>query len=340
MNNIEYWEKREKARLENSLKDVAKVEKLLKREYAKAMKEIRKEIDSLYHKYAKDNKLSYFEANRNLMSSEFKVWRMDLKDYIKQIELTNDKQLLLELNALAMKSRISVLEEKLYQIDKYIDEIHRTTLESTTTLLTDTLSNEYYRSIYENHKYVGVGSSFAHIDHKLVQEIISFPWSGSDYKTIINKSRYITKQTIRSEITQMIIRGEASDKVSKRVSKTLDTSISNASRIINTEHAYVCGQADRLAYEELDVKEYQYLATLDNRTSQACKDLDGLIKKVSEAMVGVNYPPLHPRCRSTTVPYLDEKYISTRAARIGNGKTYEVSSSITYKEWCKIFNVK
>lgn len=336
MNNIEYWEKREKARLENSLKDVVKVEKLLKREYAKAMKEIRKEIDSLYHKYAKDNKLSYFEANRNLMSSEFKVWRMDLKDYIKQIELTNDKQLLLELNALAMKSRISVLEEKLYQIDKYIDEIHRTTLESTTTLLTDTLSNEYYRSIYENHKYVGVGSSFAHIDHKLVQEIISFPWSGSDYKTIINKSRYITKQTIRSEITQMIIRGEASHKVAKRVSKTLDTSLSNASRIINTEHAYVCGQADRLAYDELGVKKYQYLATLDNRTSQTCKDLDGLIKDVSEAVVGVNYPPMHPRCRSTTVPYLDEKYISTCTARLGNGKTYEVPADMTYHEWAEL----
>ena len=34
-----------------------------------------------------------------------------------------------------------------------------------------------------------------------------------------------------------------------------------------------------------------------------CKCLNGEVFKTENAMEGENYPPMHPRCRSTTVPY-------------------------------------
>ena len=39
-----------------------------------------------------------------------------------------------------------------------------------------------------------------------------------------------------------------------------------------------------------------------------CKDLDGKRFKISEAVIGVNFPPSHPSCRSTCV--LDESSIN------------------------------
>lgn len=290
LNNNDYWINREKARLDNSLKDVDKLDKLLTREYKKAMKSIEKEISYLYDKYAKDNKLSYFEANKNLMANEFKEWRMDLKDYIKASK--GDEQLLLELNTLSMRSRISRLEEMLYQCDKYIDEVYRTSYNGTEKLLTGTLSSSYYETIYDTQKYVGVGTSFAFIDDDMVKSVLSFPWSGLDYSSRIWNNRGQLKKVVHSEITQMVIRGEASRTVGKRVAEKMNVSLFNARRLINTEHAYVSAQGDKLAYDELSVDKYEYLATLDRRTSPQCQSLDGRTFKVSEAMVGINYPPL------------------------------------------------
>jgi uncharacterized protein with gpF-like domain len=47
---------------------------------------------------------------------------------------------------------------------------------------------------------------------------------------------------------------------------------------------------------------------LDSRTSEICRELNGKRFKLSEAEVGVNYPPMHPNCRSTTQLVLDEEY--------------------------------
>ena len=40
-----------------------------------------------------------------------------------------------------------------------------------------------------------------------------------------------------------------------------------------------------------------------NRNILYCKCLNGEVFKTENAMEGENYPPMHPRCRSTTVPY-------------------------------------
>ena len=67
---------------------------------------------------------------------------------MKLIEETGDEELLLELNTLSMKSRISRLEEMFYQCGKYINELANETNEKMEILLTDTLKNSYYEDIY------------------------------------------------------------------------------------------------------------------------------------------------------------------------------------------------
>lgn len=49
---------------------------------------------------------------------------------------------------------------------------------------------------------------------------------------------------------------------------------------------------------------------------------------------GINYPPLHPRCRCTTVPVTEFRIGSKRAARNpATGKTEYVEKKLTYEEW-------
>ncbi len=87
------------------------------------------------------------------------------------------------------------------------------------------------------------------------------------------------------------------------------------------------------------ISQYQILATLDSRTSWICQDMDGVIIPLSEKEVGVNYPPFHPNCRTTTIPYfepdeIDEQFgIGTRLAKDENGKYMEIPANIAYKQW-------
>ena len=174
MNSKKYWEAREKQKLKEQLKDVKKLENELKKAFAKASKDIEREIFSLFTKYAEDNNLNYAQASQLLTSKEFKQWRYDLKGYMKLIEQTGDEQLLLELNTLAMKSRISRLEEMLYQVNKHIDETFKAFEGGVYDLLEGSVSKSYYQTIYDTHKFIGAGTSFAFVDKEMIEEILTY----------------------------------------------------------------------------------------------------------------------------------------------------------------------
>lgn len=289
----EYWEKREAYKLKKGLKDLKKIEKELVKEYKKAMNEIGKEISNLFYKYAKDNNLSFSDAKKYLNSSEFREFKRDLKSYMKLIEETGDEELLLELNTLSMKSRISRLEEMFYQCCKYINEVYESTNKKLQIAYSSTIKDNYYQTIYDIHKAIGVGVSFSYIDNDMIKEILAFPWSGRHYSSRLWSNRTKLKNAMVEELTQMLIQGKGVKEASKALSKRLDADLKNCIRLIHTEHSYFMEISSQKGYVECDIDKYKILATLDKRTSKICQDLDGEVFNVKDAIVGVNMPPFH-----------------------------------------------
>ena len=334
----EYWAKREAYKLKKGLKDLKKIEKELVKAYKEAMDNIGKEISNLFYKYADDNKLSYKDAQKLLNSNEYKKFKHDLKTYMKLIEEYADDELLLELNTLSMKSRISRLEEMFYQCGKYINEVYESTNKRLQIAYSSTIKDNYYQTIYDIHKAIGVGVSFSYIDNDMIKEILAFPWSGRHYSSRLWSNRTKLKNAMVEELTQMLIQGKGVKETSKALSKRLDADLKNCIRLIHTEHSYFMGEATAKAYEEMNVDKYQFLATLDNRTSEICQNLDGKVFNLKDRVVGVNASPMHPRCRSCEIPYIENDY-STRFARDSKGKRIEIPSNITYKEWKEIYKI-
>ena len=172
----------------------------------------------------------------------------------------------------------------------------------------------------------------------MIKEILAFPWSGRHYSSRLWSNRTKLKNAMVEELTQMLIQGKGVKETSKALSKRLDADLKNCIRLIHTEHSYFMGEATAKAYEEMNVDKYQFLATLDNRTSEICQSLDGKVFDLKDRVVGVNASPMHPRCRSCEIPYMDNEY-STRFARDDKGKRIEVPSSMTYEEWVKIYKI-
>ena len=102
-----------------------------------------------------------------------------------------------------------------------------------------------------------------------------------------------------------------------------------------TEMAAVSSTAQKDCFDELDVEEFEIVATLDDRTSEICREMDGKHFPMSQYEIGVTAPPFHVRCRTVTVPYFEDDFgaVGQRAARGEDGKTYYVPADMTYREW-------
>lgn len=79
------------------------------------------------------------------------------------------------------------------------------------------------------------------------------------------------------------------------------------------------------------VKGYRWVSTLDGKTTQTCRSLDG---KVFELGKGPR-PPIHIRCRSTTVAELDSKFDFLDEGATRSSKDGYVDADLTYYDWLK-----
>ena len=63
---------------------------------------------------------------------------------------------------------------------------------------------------------------------------------------------------------------------------------------------------DLSLYLKAGYSEYEFMATSDDRTCPSCSALDGKHFLINDAIVGLNYPPMHEGCRCTTIAYDQE----------------------------------
>lgn len=347
MNSREYWIEREKLKQKQQDVDLEKIDEFLLKQYKKASKELEKELLYLLNRYMTQTGLNYNQAIKTLNNKEFKEFKYDLKTYMELIEQTGNEKLLLELNTLAMRTRINRLENIMFQISKIANELTEAIEEELTKVLTEEFKKSYYVNIFNIHQNLGFGYTFAKIDNEELKEIFKLPWSGLNYSERVWLQRNQLLYKIQEVITQMIIQGQGMNEASKKLlEQTGDifnpayglifSHLKSAKRLVRTEFAYVTEQATLKSYETLGLKKYEILATLDKKTSNVCQKLDGKVYKLSEASVGINYPPFHPFCRTTTIPYFSEKE-GTRFARDGSGKPIEVPSNMKYDEWYRKF---
>jgi len=130
--------------------------------------------------------------------------------------------------------------------------------------------------------------------------------------------------------------GRSNRDVINLISERFNTGRNNARRLVRTESAFFHNEMEALSYEEADIEYYRFIAVLDKRTSAICREHDNKVYKVSERKTGVNYPPLHPWCRSTTVAHFDDVDLSNlerRARDPETGKAQLVPADMSYDDW-------
>lgn len=340
MKSKSYWQQRFE-QLENARHDVSEelIEELDK-EIRLAQKELEKEINNWYARIAVNNDISIREAKKLLKANELEEFKWTVEEYIKKGKENGiNEKWLKELENASAKFHISRLEQIKLQTRQIIEQLYDNRLEKVDSHIERMYTDGYYKTLYELQKGIGVAFNVTAIDTRKLSMIMSKPWAadGRNFSDRIWTSKAQLINEVHTNITRMCLLGEAPDKSINNIAKAMNVSKNQASRLVMTESAYFAMESQLEAYKELGVEEYEILATLDFKTSDICRIMDGKVFKVSDGHIGVNAPPFHCNCRTTTIPYYDDEFTEDekRWSRKNNGETELVDGNLTYKEWEK-----
>lgn len=341
MDSETYWAERAKEREKYWFKKSQDtIEKELARYYLASLGRIQDDIAALYGRFATDNGLTMAEARKLLTGGEYRQWRMNIEDYVAKIEATGDKGLERELNVLAMRSRISRLDKLYGETLMELDNLGRKVSDRMRSFLTDAYKDNYYHRLYDIGKQGQLRNAVSKVDPKDVEDVLRTRWSGKNYSERIWKNQRFFAKTLKEEMVNAVHRGEAVSKISKRLAKKMDVEQWKATRLVRTELNYVENCAAVASIKDAGMKHFRFIATLDKRTSQVCRDHDGHVYEVDDAHPGDNMPPLHPNCRSTIAGSLygpDHTKTGERIARNDKGKTYYVPADMKYEDWQVVY---
>lgn len=315
------------------------MEKRMRTAYQSAIDELQKELDDFYEKYATNNKIDLQVAKQKLSLSDSENVK-DLAEQYKQ--LLSKKNIGVrtqkKLDEIAAKTKVSRLEQLLVNCTKQAAEVGMKAKDEMIDVGSLMYKDGFGHTMFNIQKTVGMGVNFNMPSARVIKTASNVEWLGATFTDRTGYTLDRLTNNIEQIIPQLFIQGKNADEFGKAIAKQFNMSENAAKRDMRTLTTLITNQASILAYNNCEmVEEFEFVATLDGRTSDKCRAMDGKRFKLNEAAPFINQPPLHYNCRSTTIPYfedLDKYNPSERIARDEQGKTYMVPANMSYREWC------
>lgn len=336
--NDVYWAERFQLLEAIQNEDGRNVIRKLKKAYEQATKDLEKDLAYWYSRFAGNEGISLAEARKMLSTSQLKDFKITVEEYISKGE-SLDPKWRDALERASIKVHVSRLEALKLQLQQHAEETASRMALLMDEYATSSYKKQYYHTAFEIQKGIGLGWDLQKLDDRQVAKVVRKPWAadGTNFSERVWDNRTKLVNELHTTLTSSIARGENPTKTIDKLADKMDNSLFNAGRVVMTEGAFFASTAKQDCFADLDVDWYEYVATLDLKTSQICRDLDGKIFERKDYIVGTTAPPLHPFCRSTTAPYFADTQDAVRVARNAEGEIYEVPAKMSYHEWEQSF---
>lgn len=339
MSNEEYWENRAAWNMHGQMEEAEKAADAIAEIYRKASMWLSSEAQAIFERYMHKHKLSEKEARRLLETLKDKKSIQELLMKLKNSGSGESrKSLLAKLEAPAYRYRMERLENLQDQLDQVMRDVYQVEKDFSTDFYTRFAEEAYYRSIFEIQKKTGLAFSFSQVTSEQIDEVLSMNWSGRHYSERIWRNTGQLAQTLKEELLVNLLTGRTERETSELIMRQFGSGAMQARRLVRTESCFISGELTAMAYKECGLEKYQYLATLDLRTSRICRELDMQIFLLKDRKAGKNYPPMHPWCRSTTVSVISEEDLKRLTRSAYDPKTkriIRVPASMNYAQWYK-----
>ena len=263
-----YWEKRRLADKRRSLNRAERnINREIKRMYQAAIKEIREDIENLYQSFARQEGITLWEAKKRLSKADFqeidfdrmiqetaKEWKqLKTEEFPDDIAAAIEKRLREQerhLKELSRRGYLTHLELMEAQIERTALEVGNEQQVNLYQLLDKEYRDGYFRGIFNQQQWLGVGKDFVSPDPAAVKKAVMQSWSNDHFSDRIWGGVKKLSQELKENLTIGLIRGEGVEEMTRRLTRRVEVSAANARRLVRTESAYIHEKAPRDAFEE------------------------------------------------------------------------------------------
>lgn len=297
--STEYWLNRTLDIANNVWKSEDEIQKELTDIYEDAMDHIKKELESFYSRYSTKHGMTLEEARKKINTTELadfdkKIRKLASKSRNKTITPEEIEQF----EILRAKYTVTRLDLLLHQIELRLIRMYGEQQITMEEHLKQVAAETYYAAS-------GLVANFARLPVAELTQIITVPWSGEMFSDTLWKNKDLLVYNLNKVIKSGLVRGSSVQQMSRELQKAVGNSRYASERIVRTETGYVMNESTAKSYTDNGMEQYEFMANVDSKTSKVCKRLNRTVYKVSERQVGVNFPPMHPNCRSFIVPVIE-----------------------------------
>jgi SPP1 gp7 family putative phage head morphogenesis protein len=296
-----------------------------------------KQINKVFDKFQRDYGLSERDARHVLKNMKD---QKDLNELRKVLEARpndpNIQRLLADLDSPAYAYRMKRLEHLSADLDSMRSSIYRSEKKGSDAFYSDLMKDSYYKATFDLQQQTGLAYHFSGLPETEIKRLQGLKWTGEAYSDRIWSNTGALASSVKDELLVSLMTGRSVRDTSQAIAERFEVGQNKARRLIRTESAFFHNQMELLSYEDAEITKYKFVAVLDKRTSHICQQHDNKVYDTDKAIPGVNYPPLHPWCRSTTIAHdedIDYSKLERRARNPETGKVEYVPADMSYKEW-------
>lgn len=302
-NSKQYWLKRTKEIVAKSETNEDAVVKEIGEIYQHATKQLEKDLQAFYGKYATETGLSIQQAKKKIKKADAKNFRAEIDYFVKNKHDLTDREIE-QWRMLRTKFNITRLDLLINEMDAKLIDLYGKQ-DSTMRGKLKLIGKKVTKSVEKMFIDSDIVGDFTRLPDTEIEQIVNFPWSGAEFSDLLWGHKDQLVKSLRKNITIGLIRGDSVQDMARALRDEMGSSTFAAKRLIQTETNHVMNESTAKSYIDNGLKSYEYNANLDERTTKECRGLDGKVFKLSERQVGENFPPAHVFCRSYVTPVVD-----------------------------------
>lgn len=332
-----YWINRANQRMDQYILDSERVADEITKAYYKASKRIESQmIKTIQGLSALSDSRTAIKAL--IQDPDAKALK-SLRRAVSALPEGQEKQEALTLlSSPAYQFRLRRLQATIDNARRECEKLYKVELKDTTRRLRQCYNSAFAHTIYDIDKGFNTLHTFSMFPASRVNTLLRSRWSGKNYSDRIWNSTNKLADTLKEQLLVSFMTGSGVTEAAAAIREEFQTSAHAARRLVRTETNFIANQSELDAYKRLGIEEYRYIATLDTRTSDICQSLDNQVFKIDDAKAGVNLPPMHPNCRSTTIMHDAEEPLKERIAKDENGKSIYVPGNMSYSQWLQKYH--
>lgn len=326
-----YWEDRAAGRMVSYTAKAESTADTLGKAYYATARYLQGEANDVFNAFTDKFELSIAEAETMLKNAPNKSMFEQIKTALATCTDEQKKQQLETLlSSPAYAHRIGRLNDLDSKISDMCSRLANAEIGVDTEHLGDIIQSAYMQTVFDVTKGADYRAAFDLIPESRVKAILSTNWSGQMFSQRVWDNTNALADGLKHDMLVGIMAGKSEQHMADDIMNRCGVGAFEARRLVRTETTCVANMAELYGYKELDIDEYEFSACLDSRTSDLCRELDGKVFKRNSAQAGVNLPPMHPFCRSTTLPVLpSEDDLDKELAELCD----EIGADVDFDEW-------